>query len=429
MIFPPARQSESHSAPPDRSTRESGSAPTERGSARGRRKKVEERELGGFKYFRLLKPLLAHLREEAPHRNRVLHYDSLATLLLFHWFNPMLDSLRGLSAASEFPKVQRMLKVPRASLGALSESQNVFDPELMTQIIAELGAQVSERAAAQQLPELDLIPTIVDGTLLKALPRVAWALWLNDGKRAAKAHVQFEILKNVPTKAVITEGKGSERDALRSMLVAGRLYVLDQGYMQWALFQEIVDAGSSFVARVRDGTVFDVVEERDLTPDAREARVSRDVVVHLGERSTRNGLKRPVRLVEIRKVEQSSKRRRAERRLKGEPLPETILVATDRLDLPADVIAHLYASRWKIEIFFRWLKCILGCRRLILESREGVELQVYTAIIACLLINLWTGKKPTKRVFEAICFYLQGWAELDDVMNTVRRLKPTENSS
>ena len=103
---------------------------------------------------------------------------------------------------------------------------------------------------------------------------------------------------------------------------------------------------------------------------------------------------------------------------------ETITIVTDRLDLPADLIALLYAARWKIEIFFRWLKCTLGCKHLVAESKNGVALQTYAALIACLLVSLWTGKKPTKRIYEAICFYLQGLADEEEVLDEVRRLKP-----
>src|ERR1043166_4612820 len=59
-----------------------------------------------------------------------------------------------------------------------------------------------------------------------------------------------------------------------------------------------------------------------------------------------------------------------------------------------------------IEVFFRWFKCILGCRHLLSHSENGVQLQVYIALIASLLISLWVGRVPTKRTYELLCFYL-----------------------
>jgi IS4 transposase len=74
-----------------------------------------------------------------------------------------------------------------------------------------------------------------------------------------------------------------------------------------------------------------------------------------------------------------------------------LLIATNLLDLPAWIIALIYRYRWTIEIFFRFFKHVLGCRHLLSHDPVGVEIQTYCAIIACMLISLWTGRKPTLR--------------------------------
>jgi IS4 transposase len=102
---------------------------------------------------------------------------------------------------------------------------------------------------------------------------------------------------------------------------------------------------------------------------------------------------------------------------------EVLLLATDRLDLDAELVALGYRFRWQIELFFRWLKCILGCRHLLSTSPNGVVIQVYLAIIASLLISLWSGRKPTKRTFEMICHYFSGWASLQELTAHVEKLK------
>lgn len=380
-----------------------------------------ERDLGGFELLKPLRELLLALRDESDPK-RKLHYDDFVALLLLYFFNPTLTSLRGLQAASGFPSVRRKLGVPRASLGSLSAAQHVFDFNDLCEAFRQLLDSIPADKGNPRLAELKQIVTVADGTLLKALPRVAWALWLNDGQRAAKAHLQFEVLKGAPSRVDVTSANTSERDVFRASLESGRLYVLDSGYAAFALFQAVIDKGSSFVGRLPTGWNHEVLEERPLTEADREARVVRDVIVQLGSSKASSALKRPVRIVEIEKVDEPSKRMRAERAVR-----ETLVLVTDRLDLSADLIAQIYSARWQIEIFFRWLKCTLGCKHLVAESANGVALQLYTALIACLLISLWTGKKPTKRVFEAICLYFQGWADLDDVMDTVRRLAPHAN--
>ncbi|HSX82574.1 MAG TPA: hypothetical protein VLQ80_28935 [Candidatus Saccharimonadia bacterium] len=63
-----------------------------------------------------------------------------------------------------------------------------------------------------------------------------------------------------------------------------------------------------------------------------------------------------------------------------------------------------------MELLFRWVKCVLGCRHLLRQTANGVRMQVYVALIASLLISLWVGRAPTKRTYELLCFYLSGWA-------------------
>ena len=85
------------------------------------------------------------------------------------------------------------------------------------------------------------------------------------------------------------------------------------------------------------------------------------------------------------------------------------------LDVPAELISKIYRLKWLIELFFRMFKGLFGCRHLLSTKQNGVEIQAYMAIIACLLILIYTGVNPNKRLYEAICFYLLGWAELEEL--------------
>src|SRR5262249_54614684 len=234
--------------------------------------------------------------------------------------------------------------------------------------------------------------------------------------RAAKLHLHFEILKGVPVDATLTPAACSEPEQLRAMLQAGRLYVHDRGYADYQLFRDIRDAGSSFVARVKDSTAFTVAQERPLTASAQQAGVVRDVVVaKLGTDHHKDVLGQPVRLLIVRRV-------------KRDGSPEELWLVTDRLDLAAELVALAYRYRWTIELFFRWFKCILGCRHLLAADANGVAIQVYVALIASLLIVLWTGRKPSKRTWEMIQFYLQGWASVEELERHLAELQAADEA-
>jgi hypothetical protein len=383
--------------------------------ARSKKPKVTDENLQGFKYLKLLGPLLESLHDAGTQRdragNRKLHFDQLAALELLYFFSPALTSLRAMQQASELEKVQKTIGSGRISLGSLSEAARVFDAELIEPIIAELAGRALPLAGSNELKALEGL-TAVDGSLLPALPKMVWALWVDPEHRAAKMHVAFEVLRGVPVRATVTAGNDSEKDQLRAMLEEGRLYVVDRGYAEYSLFQEILDAGSSFIGRIRDNAVWELIEERPLSAEARAAGVRRDLVVRLGCEQKRDDLKQPVRVVEVDTGKRDSQGN-----------PEVLLLATDRLDLEAELVALGYRFRWHIELFFRWLKCILGCRHLLSNCPNGVQLQVYMAIIASLLISLWTGCKPTKRTFEMVCHYFSGWASLEELQAHIAKLQ------
>jgi hypothetical protein len=385
-----------------------------------RRTPIREKDLKGLKYFKVLAPLLDRLHEDATARdragNRRLFYDQYACLILLYFFNPIINSLRGIQQASTLDKVQRLVGCNRVSRGSLSEASRVFDPELLQAIIGDLAAQAVPSVKGKEAEALRGL-TAVDGSLLPALPKMAWALWKDEQHRAAKMHLHFDVFKGIPTHVSVTTGNDSERDQLRASLKPGGFYVIDRGYRDWAFFQEIVDAGASFVGRVQDNTVIHADEERPLTAVAQAAGVLRDVFIkQTGNERHKTNLKHPLRILVID----------TGKRLVNGQL-DLLVLCTNRLDLPAEMVGLAYKYRWAVELFFRWFKCILGCRHLLANSHDGLTIQVYLAIIASLLISLWTGRKPTVRTLEMFQFYFSGLATLDELMAHLTELKPLTN--
>ena len=254
--------------------------------------------------------------------------------------------------------------------------------------------------------------------------------------RAVKLHLEFDIFKSIPVNAKITDGNGNEKTILREFFAPNKLYSLDAGYREYTLLQDIIDANSSFVMRLQDNAVYDIIEQRPLTDDDKKAGVQRDMIVKLGSKKKQNDLAQPVRIVEVFHKGDSSRPRKSrvssKKTFRTTDSDYTFLLTTDRMDLSAEIIALIYRYRWQIELFFRWFKCILNCTHLISLSKNGVSIQVYCALIASMLITLWTGGstsgscKPNKRTFEMLCFYFSGWATEEELAQHIQKLKPKE---
>jgi len=256
-------------------------------------------------------------------------------------------------------------------------------------------------------------------------------VWLGDRGRGAKAHIQFEVLKGAAVHAEVTPGQASDVACLKAHLEAGRLYVTDRGYRDSELLERILEAGSSFVSRLPDNARYDVLEDKPLSPEAVKAGVRSDRLVRLGCEASREKFDRPVRLVEVYVPETAPRgwktpvKQVSSKKTYREPAGHayTLLLATDRTDLPADVIALIFLHRWKVELFFRLLKSVMGCRHLLSDSFEGVSIQVYAALIATLLLAEYTGLAPRKRTYFIVAMYLQGWVTDEEFVREIERLK------
>jgi hypothetical protein len=392
-------------------------------------------QLHGIKQLRHVAGLLSSLHHAGCDRdkadNRELHFDDYVLLILLYLFNPMIDSMRTLQKVSELPEIQSRLGIRRFSLGSFSESCRVFDPSMLQGVVDQLARgllPVEREALFRDLPGK---LTLVDSTVIQTLCTVVQAMFLplGDGRHthAWRLHLQLDVDHHVPSVWDITEpkntGRSDEKSVLRSRLSEGHTYVMDRWYAQFTLWNDIRFAGSSYVCRVRDNSVYDIIEDRPLDQAALEAGVLSDQIVRMGLRN-RAG-ERPDHPTRLICVKCTPHRKRAKGKRGGGPAGPSsdgvLRIVTDLLDVPAHIIAFLYQYRWTIEVFFRFFKQILGCRHLLSTRIEGVQIQVYAAVICCLMLNTLTGKKPNKWMVTLMSLYLQGLASDQDVLRELNK--------
>ncbi len=361
--------------------------------------------------------------------NRTLHYDDYCILILLALFSPVEASLRRIIDISDTKKVKRKLGISRTSLGSFSESSHLFDPAKLEPIIAELAGQLPSVTNDPRLKDLRHIVTLVDGTLLRALPRITEAMWLSTRTgtvhHAFRLHTQFELDRHTPIRMDLTDGRNSgksdEKSVLREHLQKDRCYVMDRWYAQFQLFNDIHAIGSSYVCRVRDNSVYTVSEERSLTHADEQAGVISDQIVELGQKQhNRVRPDHPLRLVCVQ-ISEHEKRSNRKGNTGAGPSDGVLRIATNLLDVPAEIIALLYRYRYTIELFFRFFKQALGCNHLLSDHPNGIRIQTYCAVIASILIQLQTGRRADKATQFMIGMYLIGVADLEELLAYVNR--------
>jgi hypothetical protein len=395
-------------------------------------KQIRESDLSGLRDLQAMAKLLKPLHDIGTERdkagNRDLHMDQYCLLVLMWLYNPIIDSFRGLQQASGLKNVQKRLGVGRASLGSLSESVTIFDPAPLAGLAEELSHKLPDRTP-ENFACVDKKITAVDGSVFRLLAQVAELAWLpkGDGKSSCgyRLHAQFEVFKGTPSRIDMTganpKGEADERRVLERTVEAGRCYLIDRGYAKYVLWNAIDAADSQYVCRLGDAIPYEVVRENELTDADRGAHIVSDQVVQFGTGNSRTTPPdHTTRLILVQVKPHDS--RRSKNGASGPSSDGYLRIVTNNLDVPAEIIAALYQLRWTVELYFRIIKQLLGCRHLLSTKENGVTIQLYLATIACIMILAMTGKLPTKRTYEMICFYLLGLAELEELEAHIQQL-------
>lgn len=387
-------------------------------------------QVQGLKHFKRLMPLLHRLDQVGCQRdkagNRLLRMSDYCAAVLLYLFSPTLHSIRTLQQAMGLAKVAKALKVRRFSLGSFSESSAVFDPSHLKKIIDELAGELVGLDKDPRLSELKHALTLVDSTVLLGLSRLANAACEQTRYRTAvdgrplhgwRLHTQLDLETFCPRNIQRTGARNAagnrEARVLEHHLESDRCYVGDSGYSARYLLNQIAQKNSSYVVCVREDSVFEVSEERLLSQEALDAGIVRDAVVRL-EPVNDLAMNHPVRVVVVQ-VQPHPRRSRTSPG--GMRQTDVLVLMTNLLELPAELIGLIYQYRYSVELFFRFFKQMLGMRHLLSQRPQGVDIQVHCAVMACLLINLQTGKKPTKMMVTMAGWYLLGLASEEEMVS------------
>lgn len=357
-----------------------------------------------------VKPSELHESWSDPRRKN--SYVEYLSSFLFVLLNPALKTMRALSNASQLARVQREVSGGSISLGSFSEAQHLLDPQLLERVFGDLVDQVGSQPA-NDVRQAWQGWFARDSSLFAALPRMSWALYgggqVGATNNAVRLHLSLHLLEDTAVRAQVTAGKLCERKAWKETWERGAAYVGDRYFGEnHRLLGELEQAGCRYVLRLRDESLIEVLEELVLSEADKAQRVQRQAWARLGCRQRRSVR---VRVVWIGLADGSTLR---------------LVTNVPPAELSAAQVGLLYRRRWQIECFFRWLKCLLGCRHWLAESHQGVTLQLYLALIAAVLFQLHTGRRPNKRMLELFQLHQLGWATTEELIKGLLREQERE---
>jgi Transposase DDE domain/Domain of unknown function (DUF4372) len=228
----------------------------------------------------------------------------------------------------------------------------------------------------------------IDSTVVTlALKMFPWATWSRQ-KGAVKLHLTLDHAGYLPEAMVITTGNYSELTvAQRRRYARGTILVMDRGFVHFRWFAQLNASGVFFVTRMKDDISYEVTKTQ---PIVKDKGIVGDQHIHLTSKHSRKRYPDPLRLVTIQTD-------------KGEQLE----FLTNQMTLAASTIAEIYKDRWQIETFFKLLKQNLRIKTFIGTSINAVWIQIWTAMIAMLLIKFLQLKARFGWSFSNLAYFLR----------------------
>ena len=259
------------------------------------------------------------------------------------------------------------IEVPVRSSLAYANSHRPW--QLYERLFYALFEKVAAKVAGRRKFRFNNKLVSLDSTTIDlCLSMYDWAKFCRT-KGAVKLHLMLDHDGYLPCFAYITDGKVSEPAVARQISLApGTIVVDDRGYNDYRLFAKWTDQGVFFVSRMLANAKFEVIAER-LLPQKRQ--VLKDQTIRLTGRDADEKCPHELRRIEVLLQDTG----------------EILVFLTNHHGLGATTIAAIYKDRWQIEQFFKALKQNLKIKTFVGTSPNAVKTQIWTALIAMLLLR------------------------------------------
>jgi len=253
----------------------------------------------------------------------------------------------------------------------LADANRTRDWRIYADLAQRLIARARQLYAQDPLGiELDQTIYALDSTTIDlCLSLFPWARFRST-KAAVKLHTLLDVRGPIPTMIAISDGKQADVRVLDELIPEpGAFYVMDRGYVDFERLYRFVLAGAFFVTRTKVGVQLNRLESR---PVDRTTGIRSDHIVWLRHPQSAAHYPDRLRRVTYRDPEDG----------------KVLVFLTNNFDLPAEVIAQLYKLRWRVELFFKWIKQNLRIKHFFGTSDNAVKTQVWIAICVYVLVAI-----------------------------------------
>jgi hypothetical protein len=218
--------------------------------------------------------------------------------------------------------------------------------------------------------ELEQIVHALDSTTIDlCLSLFPWAPWTH-GKTAVKLHTLLDRRGNIPTVVEITGARTSDNGVLENITPeSGAYYIMDRGYIHTARLYQLTLAAAFFVVRTRENLLF---RRRHSRPVDKSTGLRSDQTIMLTGKNSAVDYPLPAR--RVRYFDQENQR--------------SLVFLSNNFVLPALTISQLYKARWRVELFFRWIKQHLRIQSFYGTSENAVKTRIWTALSVYLLVAI-----------------------------------------
>ena len=236
--------------------------------------------------------------------------------------------------------------------------------------LAQILIRRARKLYAEDANELDIdeiVYALDASTIDLCLSLFPWAHFRKT-KAAIKLHTMIDLKGSIPVFISITDGSVHDVNVLDQIAFEpGSIYVMDRGYVDFSRLYRIDQAGAFFVTRAKSNMAFHVSKSR---PVDKTTGLRCDQTI--GLKTTKSKRDYPEKLRRIRFIDAQT--------------GKSLVFITNHFGLPAITIAHIYKSRWHIELFFKWIKQNLRIKAFYGTTENAVKTQIWIAICVYLMV-------------------------------------------